>query len=792
LRVDEIRSPLWWRGQGEGAPPVVLRLAVLLVALVASRASAQGGWAWLSPQPQGIAVNAVTFVGNQAWLVGAQGSILTTTDLGNTFTAQPSSTTSDLFGVAFLSDGMEGWAVGAAGTIVHTSNGGKSWAAQTSQSSRKLNGVVFTDALHGFAVGDYRTLLVTSDGGQTWGGLDGQILSLNAVTATDSKHIYAVGDSGGIVISSDGGNTFTLVSTPTTNHLLGIVFSDAMHGYAVGAAGTLLVSSDAGATWAQQSLTTSATPPDVVGAVALSTTKLFLIATNGNVYASSDGKVFQGVVVDLPHVGNFTALAADSSGDLFASTDQGQIQLAPTPTYLTPSFADVNTALSRGANAISVSFGSPLVGLVVQGYQLLLTTDGGHTFTAVGPVLGPNDPQPLWQAVHMPTATDAYAVGLSGVYAASHDAGKTWNFVYPPGLVEDLLAVFFVDASNGIAVGAQGVVVTTHDGASTFNVQYPTSITLNAVAMFDPYHGVIAGQYGFILYTVDGTTWVITAPLNGVSNVLGAAVVAPDTVYLVGQSGLFAASHDQGQTFSTLASPSVSDLTAVTFRDRQNGYITTSDATTSSGSILVTRDGAQSFSTQFAGSSLLALSFGDALHGFASGAEGALVTTKTAGEPSCVTAADCPVDPKGVLGYVCTGGACVPCNTNDSCTAACTACVAPNQFCYTGYCGNCVTNGGCIAPAQCVLGVCQNAPPPYDGGMDGGPDAGPDAGPPHDAGIPDAGGLDGGDGGDGGSTSDGGSAGGCGCASNPGGAAEIALLALILIAIFSPRRHREG
>ena len=56
------------------------------------------------------AVNALTFVGTQGWLVGAQGSILTTGDLGITFTTQPSPTRVDLFGVTFLPDGLNGWA----------------------------------------------------------------------------------------------------------------------------------------------------------------------------------------------------------------------------------------------------------------------------------------------------------------------------------------------------------------------------------------------------------------------------------------------------------------------------------------------------------------------------------------------------------------------------------------------------------------------------------------------------------------------------------------------------------
>jgi MYXO-CTERM domain-containing protein len=763
---------------------------LLIAALAAPRASAQG-WNWLSPLPQGIAVNAVSFAGSQAWMVGAQGSIVTTTDLGQTFTSQKAPTIADLFGVFFLPSGMDGWAVGAAGTILHTANGGQTWTAQNSQSSRKLNGVVFTDSQHGYAVGDYRTLLVTSDGGQSWGGLDGQLLSLNAITATDANHIYAVGDSGGILVSTDGGSTFNVVSTPTSNHLLAVAFTDAMHGYAVGAAGTLLVSSDGGQSWSQVPAVGSVNPPDLVAVTSISTTKVFLMGANGEVSASSDGATFSPVVVNLPHVGTLTSLVSDSVGNLVAATDQGQVLLSPPPSAITPSFADVNTALPRASDVTSVSFGSALTGLVVQGNQLLRTDDGGKTFTPVGPVLGMGQPPPQWNAVAMPTAMDAYVVGANGAWASSHDSGQTWTFGFPPGVAGDLLAVSFVDGQNGYAVGTGGVIVSTRNGGAGFTVVYPTSVDLYAIAFFDPFHGVVAGQYGFVLYTVDGTSWIVSTATNGLSNILGAAVVTPSTVYVSGQGGLLAVSRDQGQTFNTIASPSNDDLTAIVFRDRQVGYVTTSNVANASGSIFITHDGALSFTSQFNGGPLTALSFGDSLHGFAGGVTGTLLGTQTAGEPSCQTTADCPVDPKGVLGYVCTSGACVPCTTNDSCTAACIACVSPNQFCYTGYCGNCISSGGCIAPAQCVLGVCQ-MPLPFDAGMDAGPL--PDAG--RDAGILDAGHPDSGQGHDAGPTDGGladGGAGssGCGCATSPGTAAEIAVLGLVLLAIFPPLRRRE-
>jgi len=319
---------------------------------------------------------------------------------------------------------------------------------------------------------------------------------------------------------------------------------------------------------------------------------------------------------------------------------------------------------------------------------------------------------------------------------------------------------------------------------------------MRAIAFSDELHGVVAGDFGYAYFTATGSntssSWIPSSTLPAYQTFRGAAVAPPGSVYLVGESGLFMVSHDQGQTFTALASPTVDDLTAVHFRDRLNGYVVTSG--TAGGSVLATHDGAQTFTAQFTGGpALLALSFPDSLHGFAAGAAGTLISTATAGEGSCQSSSDCPTDDTGVLGYVCTAGACTPCSTDNSCTAACTACVVPNQFCYTGYCGSCLTSAGCVAPAICIEGVCQG-PVPYDGGLDAGPDAGPDAGKPDagDAGKPDAGvhdgGVDGGLIGDCGT----GSGGGCGCSSGAASPLESGLLALAFLAFFSPRRRREG
>jgi photosystem II stability/assembly factor-like uncharacterized protein len=57
--------------------------------------------------------------------VGFVGTIMRSTDQGNTWAPQTSGTSLDLFDVHFASDGLTGLAVGAAGTILRTTNGGQ-------------------------------------------------------------------------------------------------------------------------------------------------------------------------------------------------------------------------------------------------------------------------------------------------------------------------------------------------------------------------------------------------------------------------------------------------------------------------------------------------------------------------------------------------------------------------------------------------------------------------------------------------------------------------------------------
>ncbi|MGQ9464531.1 MAG: WD40/YVTN/BNR-like repeat-containing protein, partial [bacterium] len=90
-----------------------------------------------------------------------------TTNGGNSWT--PISAPSNAYYLRALdfADNLNGWAVGRFGTIIHTSDGGNTWTLQTNAATGTLFDVDFSDSLHGIACG-YDIILYTTDGGTNW------------------------------------------------------------------------------------------------------------------------------------------------------------------------------------------------------------------------------------------------------------------------------------------------------------------------------------------------------------------------------------------------------------------------------------------------------------------------------------------------------------------------------------------------------------------------------------------------------------------------------------------------
>src|SRR5215510_10210403 len=132
-------------------------------------ASADPGWSWQNPLPQGATLGAVAFVTPEtAVAVGDAATVLRSTDQGRHWTIVRQDAQGPDFGSGALSFVTEklGIAVGG-GAMLRTTDGGLTWMDVSPPERAPFSSIAFSSEADGFVVG-YHTLLRTTDGGLSW------------------------------------------------------------------------------------------------------------------------------------------------------------------------------------------------------------------------------------------------------------------------------------------------------------------------------------------------------------------------------------------------------------------------------------------------------------------------------------------------------------------------------------------------------------------------------------------------------------------------------------------------
>lgn len=185
--------------------------------------SDDGGKSWVR-QASGInaALLKVFFISKEkGFAVGAEGSILRTNNGGTSWEVisldllnylpqaliEKGIITINLYDVIFL-DELSGWIVGDSGTILHTSDGGNTWRISKIGLLPSLYSVSFKSKKEGWAVGQNGFILKTGDGGRSWENysLDTKENLYRIVIHGDYGVI--VGDHGVIIKTNDGETTW--------------------------------------------------------------------------------------------------------------------------------------------------------------------------------------------------------------------------------------------------------------------------------------------------------------------------------------------------------------------------------------------------------------------------------------------------------------------------------------------------------------------------------------------------------------------------------------------------------
>lgn len=253
----------------------------------------------------GADLYAVEAEGDAVWTVGYWGTVLLSTDAGQSWTRSPTPTRETLFGVAFA-DAKHGWAVGANGILLVTKDGGATWERQnvsivdemgdTIPLETTLFDVAALSPTEAWAVGDLGLLLHTRDG-STWERvpLDATAFAdenlperiLNAIEFTSPQRGFIAGEFGTLLRTEDGGATWrgdrALVDSAVEPYLFALGAGPETVA-AVGLAGSVLVASPDGATWQARPVETNA----ALYAVAVRGKRALVAGDRGVIYATAD------------------------------------------------------------------------------------------------------------------------------------------------------------------------------------------------------------------------------------------------------------------------------------------------------------------------------------------------------------------------------------------------------------------------------------------------------------------------------------------------------------------------
>jgi photosystem II stability/assembly factor-like uncharacterized protein len=170
-----------------------------------------------------------------------------------------------LTSVCFV-DSLYGWAVGDSGTIIHTSDGGNTWVFQDSQTENEIVDVYFLNRDLGWASSfNYSNspfgtvLLKTTNGGTDWIGepYPEENIFINCIFFMDSFNGWMGGNPHALVRTTNGGITWQQADIDTSTlaffPVMGIQFYNAKYGYACGGmfdiAGVIWRTSNGGDKW---------------------------------------------------------------------------------------------------------------------------------------------------------------------------------------------------------------------------------------------------------------------------------------------------------------------------------------------------------------------------------------------------------------------------------------------------------------------------------------------------------------------------------------------------------------
>jgi len=493
-----------------------------------------------------IDLNSVTVSLDGFVIVGDGGTILLgTPDEGWTTTS--SGTTEDLFDIA--GDGIDSLvAVGPGGTILHSSDAGESWSDRGSGGTQDLLGVAWTGEAF-VVVGEDGTIL-TSEAGSAWSPIDLDVSADFHTVASDGSRILAIATYGTIAVITEDEERISELTQPGVTDLV-------WHGDRFLSAGSLGHSLD-GEIWHQSEATGLGPGSQAVGPTwrGLGEAPTAVIAGSaGNIGHSTDrgehwkpsntltGAKLHGlaatenlaVAVGVAMRGGFSRFATGLHGAILVSEDLDHWEVGHRDSdWFTSVAANADTFMVTGIDYSS----SGADGFIWRSSSGLGWENAVESTTGPGATQSFRFQAIIWDGGRWIAAGDGgVSVSTDGSSWYQMDAG----YVSLRGVASNGSTLIAVGSTGWSTWGTSGKILISSDGLSLENVDVSISQDL-----FDAAFGhllfVAVGESGTILTSPDGWTW--TPRSSGITSTLTSVRWDGASFTAVGDAGVALVSSD--------------------------------------------------------------------------------------------------------------------------------------------------------------------------------------------------------------------------------------------------------
>jgi photosystem II stability/assembly factor-like uncharacterized protein len=536
--------------------------------------SAQSKWQWQNPLPQGADMFAVFNLSpDRAIITGSGGTIMTTEDQGQNWHIQRLQQVDWVRRYSFISEN-EGWIIGY-------------WFDITTNNS---NSKIFK----------------TNDGGLTWQELlisidiDFSIYGLTEIEFIDNHTGYLLTNPspygppeeqdpypGLIYKTEDGGIHWTPLDIGISRKYHQIVFVDSLNGF-------LLSQPYYSDFDFEESLMHQTT-------------------NGGKTWVTLSGKGYGRI--------NFVNDSIGWAGN-YKTTDGGQ-----TWQYQQFNFPQLENTVDK------IWFTDSMVGYAISYRTILKTQDSGDSWTIQTETING-----VLKDIQFYNSQIGYTCGYGGTVYCTSDGGENWTRC-GKGTTADLFDIDFTDENTGWTVGEYGTILHTKDGGNIWEKQnIPAecdSIFFRAVDFLDSERGWIAGEKYILKTENGGNNWhmQLKVELEDASGRFCDIKFLDENIgFSVGReslygSGMLYKTIDAGINWQRVDEGNLPPLDEICFVDNDYGWIC------GWGILLSTKDGGNSWYTEYFPEFLRYMQFTDRDHGWISALdEGAFYRTTDGGK----------------------------------------------------------------------------------------------------------------------------------------------------------------